>query len=222
MGTFLQAITDGVLQGGVYALMAVGLDADLRRAGHHQRRAGALVVLGAYMSYVLSVAPGIDLFVGLIITVPAFFVLGMVIECGVHAADCTTRDRTAMSILATYAVAIIIEGTLSVVCGADVLSAQRLLRRHHLPRAEALLRSSTCSASSGGGPAGRVYLCYTGPLGPGRSGAPCRTAGRPELIGVERRTAWPHHLGRHRRGGHRAGGMAFGATSGLNPIAAMT
>ena len=60
---------------------------------------GALVVLGAYMSYVLSVHLGIDLFAGLIITIPAFFVLGVAIEWA-FMRRLHERDRTAMSILA--------------------------------------------------------------------------------------------------------------------------
>ena len=44
-----------------------------------------MVVLGAYLSYVLSVHLGIDLFVGLLITVPAMFVLGVLHRVGVHA-----------------------------------------------------------------------------------------------------------------------------------------
>ena len=41
---------------------------------------GVMVVLGAYISYVLSVDLGIDLLLGLLITMPAFFVLGVAIE----------------------------------------------------------------------------------------------------------------------------------------------
>ena len=52
---------------------------------------GALIVLGAYMSYVLSVHLGIDLFVGLLITIPAFFVLGVADRVGVHAAAARVR-----------------------------------------------------------------------------------------------------------------------------------
>src|SRR3954466_7671613 len=79
---------------------------------------GVLVVLGAYLSYVLSVHLGIDLFLGLLVIAPAFFVLGMGIEWG-FMRRLREGDRTAMSILVTYAVAIIIEGVLSLVFGID-------------------------------------------------------------------------------------------------------
>ena len=115
-----KAVVDGILTGGVYALMAAGLTLIFGVMDIINIAQGALIVLGAYMSYVLSVHLGIDLFVGLIITIPAFFVLGVAIEWA-FMRRLQERDRTAMSILVTYAVAIIIEGILSVIFGVDFL-----------------------------------------------------------------------------------------------------
>jgi branched-chain amino acid transport system permease protein len=107
-----------VLTGGVYALMAAGLSLIFGVMDIINIAQGVLVVLGAYLSYVLSVHLGIDLFVGLLIIAPAFFALGMGIEWG-FMRRLREGDRTAMSILVTYAVAIIIEGVLSQVFGID-------------------------------------------------------------------------------------------------------
>ena len=63
-----QAVVDGILTGGVYALMAAGLTLIFGVMDIINIAQGALIVLGAYLSYVLSVHLGIDLFVGLIIT----------------------------------------------------------------------------------------------------------------------------------------------------------
>jgi branched-chain amino acid transport system permease protein len=113
-----QAVVDGVLSGGVYALMAAGLSLIFGVMDIINIAQGVLIVLGAYLSYVLSVHLGIDLFVGLLITVPAFFFLGMAIEWG-FMRRLRERDRTSMSILVTYAVAIVIEGGLSLIFGID-------------------------------------------------------------------------------------------------------
>jgi branched-chain amino acid transport system permease protein len=115
-----KAIVDGILTGGVYALMAAGLTLVFGVMDIINIAQGALIVLGAYMSYVLSVHLGIDLFVGLIITIPAFFVLGVAVEWA-FMRRLHDRDRVAMSILVTYAVAIIIEGILSVIFGVDFI-----------------------------------------------------------------------------------------------------
>ena len=72
---------------------------------------GILVVLGAYLSYALSVHLHIDLFLGLLITVPAMFVLGVVIYW-LFIRPLRGAERTSMTLLACFAVALIIEGVL--------------------------------------------------------------------------------------------------------------
>ncbi|MGH2482675.1 MAG: ABC transporter permease subunit, partial [Ktedonobacteraceae bacterium] len=108
MGIILEAIITGILTGGVYALMASGLTLvfgvmDIINVGQ-----GALVILGAYLSYTLEQYFHIDLFMGLLITLPLMFALGVVIEW--RFIRPIKRDRTMLSILVTYGVALIIEG----------------------------------------------------------------------------------------------------------------
>ena len=76
----LQAIVDGVLTGGVYALMAAGLTLIFGVMDIINIAQGIMVVLGAYLSYSLSVHAGIGLLPGLLITIPALFLLGIAIE----------------------------------------------------------------------------------------------------------------------------------------------
>jgi len=107
----IEAIITGLLTGGVYALMASGLTLifgvmDIINVGQ-----GALVVLGAYLSYVLSTYLHIDLFLGLFITMPVMFGIGVLIEWAFIRP--LKVDRTMLSILVTFAVALIIEGVLS-------------------------------------------------------------------------------------------------------------
>jgi branched-chain amino acid transport system permease protein len=114
----LQAIVDGVLTGGVYALMAAGLTLIFGVMDIINIAQGAMVVLGAYLSYELSVHAGIGLLPGLLITVPVMFVLGVVLEF-LFMRRLREQDRTGMSILITFAVAILIEGILSAIFGVD-------------------------------------------------------------------------------------------------------
>jgi branched-chain amino acid transport system permease protein len=115
---FLQAVVDGVLTGGVYALMAAGLTLIFGVMDIINIAQGIMVVLGAYLSYSLSAHLGIGLLPGLLITVPAMFVLGVVIEFA-FMRRLREQDRTGMSILITFAVAILIEGVLSAIYGVD-------------------------------------------------------------------------------------------------------
>jgi branched-chain amino acid transport system permease protein len=116
-----QAIAEGILGGGVYALMAVGLTLIFGVLDIINIAQGILVVTGAYLSYVLSVHLHIDLFLGLLLTVPAMFVVGVTIHW-FFIRPLRGNERTSMSLLASYAVAIIIEGVLYRIFGADTVS----------------------------------------------------------------------------------------------------
>jgi branched-chain amino acid transport system permease protein len=177
---------------------------------------GALIVLGAYMSYVLSVHLGIDLFLGLFITIPAFFVLGVAIEWA-FMRRLRDQDRTAMSILVTYAVAIIIEGVLSVIFGVDFIQLHASytdssfhIFGFYLPYIYVfgfLLALALLGAL--------YYILYHTHFGRGvRGSLQNRTAA--ELIGVNvnRVRAVSVGLG---VAVTAAGGMVFGATNAFNP-----
>ncbi len=117
LGNLIEAIILGILTGGVYALMASGLTLvfgvmDIINVGQ-----GALVILGAYLSFFLQQRFHIDLFLGLLITMPAMFVFGLVIEFLFIRP--VKRDRTMFSILITFGVALIIEGALNLIFTAN-------------------------------------------------------------------------------------------------------
>jgi branched-chain amino acid transport system permease protein len=113
-----QAIVDGILVGGVYALMAVGLTLIFGVLDIINIAQGVMVILGAYLSYELAARLHLDLFLGLLITVPAMFVIGVVIELA-FIRPLRGRERTSMTLLVSYAVALIIEGILYEFYGAN-------------------------------------------------------------------------------------------------------
>src|ERR1700735_2982092 len=129
-----QAVVDGILGGSVYALMAVGLTLIFGVLDIINVAQGILVVLGAYLSYVLSVHLHIDLLVGLLITVPAMFVIGVVIYW-LFIRPLRGAERTSMTLLACFAVALIIEGVLYRAFGSNYVyltASYTTSREHHL------------------------------------------------------------------------------------------
>ena len=118
LDALIQAIIDGVLTGGVYALMAAGLTLIFGVMEIINIAQGAMVITGAFLSYWLESRFGIDPFLGLLITMPVMFVLGAIFEWG-FLRRLGERDRTSMSILVSYAFAIILEGLLTVGFGTD-------------------------------------------------------------------------------------------------------
>jgi branched-chain amino acid transport system permease protein len=116
-----QAIAAGILGGGVYALMAAGLTLVFGVLDIINVAQGILVVLGAYLSYTISQHLHLDPLVGLVITVPGMFILGLVIYW-LFIRPLRGAERTSMTLLACFAVALIIEGVLYRVYGSGYVS----------------------------------------------------------------------------------------------------
>lgn len=106
----IEGVILGILTGGVYALMASGLTLIFGVLEIINVAQGILVVLGAYLTFVLERSLHIDLFVGLLITMPFMFGLGVLLEWAFIRR--IKWDRVTLSILVTYAIALIIEGVL--------------------------------------------------------------------------------------------------------------
>jgi branched-chain amino acid transport system permease protein len=105
------AIITGILTGGVYALMSSGLTLIFGVMDIINIAQGALVILGGYLSYWLQNNYHIDILVGLLITMPIMFILGLLIEWAFIRP--LKHNRTMLAILVTFAIAIIIEGVLT-------------------------------------------------------------------------------------------------------------
>jgi branched-chain amino acid transport system permease protein len=212
--SIVEAIILGILTGGVYALMASGLTLvfgvmDIINVGQ-----GALVILGAYLSFALEQSLHIDLFLGLLITMPVLFLFGLLIEWLFIRP--LKHDRTMLSILVTFGIALIIEGVLNIVFSANYVQ----LHAWYI----------TASFRIGGFYLGYIYvfgfllacvllsglylLLYRTQFGQSlRASMQNRTAA--ELIGinVERVSAFTFGIGIALAA---AGGMAFGATTTFN------
>lgn len=118
-GLVLGAAVLGLFLGGVYGVMASGLALTFGvmrviNVGH-----SALVITGAYLSYELFAHLKIDPFLGLLITVPVMFLLGVVLE--VSFLKRLKQDREALSILTTWGIALVLEGILGYFFGTDLV-----------------------------------------------------------------------------------------------------
>ena len=113
MHQIVQAIILGVLIGGVYALMASGLTLVFGIMKVINVAQGALVILAAYLSYWLFSHLGIDPFLSILVVAPAMFVLGVAVQL-VFVRSLRGPDASELSLLVTWALALGIEGVLSV------------------------------------------------------------------------------------------------------------
>jgi branched-chain amino acid transport system permease protein len=121
MQTFVQAVILGVLTGGLYALMASGLTLVFGIMRVINVAQGAAVILAAYLSYSLFSHLGLDPFLGLLLLMPAMFVAGVLTQL-VFVRSLRGEHASEMSLLVTWALALGIEGLLSVVYQTTVRS----------------------------------------------------------------------------------------------------
>ena len=76
----IQSLISGVLIGGLYAIFGIGISLiwGLMRVCNFAQ--GAIAFLGAYFAYSMSVAYRLDPLVSLVLSIPVFFVLGLVLQ----------------------------------------------------------------------------------------------------------------------------------------------
>ena len=118
----IQQIVNGILLGGVYALVGVGMSmifgiVQLTNLAH-----GEFVILSAYLSTTLCTALGLHPLLTLIITVPLMFVVGIVLQNLLINRVMARGSEPAL--LVTFGLSIIIQNALLLIFSAD---AQRMV-----------------------------------------------------------------------------------------------
>lgn len=76
----LQSIVNGILMGGVYGLVAIGLTLIFGVMKIINFAHGSLMMLGMFTTYWLYVLAGLDPYLSLLLSIPCLFVLGLLIE----------------------------------------------------------------------------------------------------------------------------------------------
>jgi branched-chain amino acid transport system permease protein len=109
-----QSLVLGILLGGLYALLAAGLTLYFGVMRVVMIAHAAFLVLAAYLAWDVNQRFGIDPLVSLIVTVPLFFVVGVGFQ-RLLISRLRPATVTMMSVLLTFAVALVIEGMLGFV-----------------------------------------------------------------------------------------------------------
>jgi branched-chain amino acid transport system permease protein len=113
MHSLIQGLILGVLTAGVYALMASGQTLIFGIMKVVNLAQGAMVILGAYFAYQLHNSFGIDPFLAIPITTVVMFVLGVGVQL-LFLRPLKHDDRSELSLLVTFAVALLLEGIMSI------------------------------------------------------------------------------------------------------------
>jgi len=117
MDLFLQALINGVMLGGFYAAMMLGFSVIWGVMGVINLAHGEMIMVGAYLSWLLNEHVGMDPFVSLLIVMPVMFVIGYILQLVLIN---RVVDRPILvSLLVTFGLSIAISNLVNVIFTAD-------------------------------------------------------------------------------------------------------
>ncbi len=117
MALYVQAVVNGLLVGGVYSLMALGLSLIFGVMRVINFAHGDMMVWGMYLSYWLFVAAGVDPYLSILVTGSAIFLLGAAVQKGLVNRILDAPHE--MQILLMLGVALVLENVALMVWGPD-------------------------------------------------------------------------------------------------------
>ena len=121
----VQLVIQGILSGGIYGLIAVGLSLIFGVMGIINFAHGQMMVMGMYVSYWIFVLLGIDPYLSLVAVVAVIFLLGYFIQASV--VNRILDYPEAMQVLPLVAVGLVLENTALLLWGPDHRSPQTAL-----------------------------------------------------------------------------------------------
>lgn len=113
----LNAIVQGILLGGLYALFAAGLSLMFGVMRIVNLAHGDLAIVGAFLAFALVDAVGLPPFVTLLVVVPALAAAGFALQAGVL--NHTLRGGELPPILATFGLAVVLQNVMQEAFSAD-------------------------------------------------------------------------------------------------------
>lgn len=115
-GLITQSVVTGLLLGGVYALVSIGLTLIFGVLGIVNFAQGAMLTLAMYLVYVMSAQAGLPVYLATLFAVPIMFVLGMVVQ-QLLLTRLTVRGSHEGALLVTLGLSLLIGNVLLMVFG---------------------------------------------------------------------------------------------------------
>lgn len=109
--SFLQTLVFGIFVGGIYGIAAMGLALVFGVLKILNIAHGELLMLGGYLSFWLFVTWGVDPFVSILITIPALFLVGLLLDRTVyrHVVTLLGEEKIKNSMLVSFGLALVIQ-----------------------------------------------------------------------------------------------------------------
>ena len=117
----LQLIINGLLLGGIYAVMGVGMTMIFGIVKLTNLAHGEFIIIGAYASTLIASALGVDPIITLVITVPLMFIVGMLLQSGLI--NLVMKKGSEPALLVTFGLSIILQDAMLLLFTADARHA---------------------------------------------------------------------------------------------------
>lgn len=122
-----QALISGILLGGLYAILAIGLSLIWGMLKIINLAHFAFTFLAAYFTYQISTSTGLDPFFTLIITIPIFFLIGVALQWFFEAFNVSEFN----SLLITFGLFIIFQSIMQAIWTADYRSIDKTINPYN-------------------------------------------------------------------------------------------
>lgn len=119
MQDLVQVVAGGLLMGGIYAMVSVGLSLIFGVVRLVNFAHGEFVMIAMYASYVLKIWLGLDPYLSVILVIPGLFLAGLVVQRLVL--QPLLKDHS-MQVFATFGLLILLENTAFTLTGGQFLS----------------------------------------------------------------------------------------------------
>lgn len=117
----IQVIINGILLGGIYALLGVGMTMMFGIVKLTNLAHGEFIIIGAYLSTILANAVGVDPILTIIVTVPIMFLVGMGLQSGLI--NRVMKIGSEPALLVTFGLSIILADAMLLIFSADAQRA---------------------------------------------------------------------------------------------------
>lgn len=117
----IQVIINGILLGGIYALLGVGMTMMFGIVKLTNLAHGEFIIIGAYLSTVLANLIGVDPILTIIVTVPIMFLVGMGLQAGLI--NRVMKIGSEPALLVTFGLSIILADAMLLIFSADAQRA---------------------------------------------------------------------------------------------------
>ncbi len=114
----LQILINGILKGGLYGLMAMGMSLIWGVMNIINIAHGAFIMIGSYLTFYLFKFLGIDPFLSLIFTIPVLFFLGYIVQKGII--NFVIRAEIFITLILAFGIEIFINNTALILFTGDV------------------------------------------------------------------------------------------------------